>query len=301
MFKRFLTRTLSSCFLLSAVAGVLACPPSCLAISDSDRKEDLPVPNKPKPKPVSVYGDKHLKAIEAQIVALAKENNSDWSEKKEDQRTQEVKKLFEKETQPHALATLSIWAWMNREDDPLVRKVYHYDKIIENAFYQSMFRISDIGGEDAIPALHRIMHQVNMNKDAMDKLRDCLDTVTPDGFKSESRVIVHFSDELLDGRPAPEEVAQFVVPLREALWRLWKSPTLISSEIHAKAQFTIDEALTISNLSVDVVTGSSPKSVWTMKSEYKKNALKGLKRLRVTQRLPLIISKTNVIVEFYGP
>ncbi|MBA3992998.1 MAG: hypothetical protein C0469_05665 [Cyanobacteria bacterium DS2.3.42] len=298
---RFFSGTLSSCLLLSATAGVLACVPPCLAISDSDRKEDLPVPVTPKPKPVSVYGDKHLKAIEAQIVALAKQNNSDWSEKKEDQRTQELKRLFEKETEPHALATLSIWAWMNREDDPLVRKVYHYDKIIESAFYQSMFRISDIGGDDAAPALHRIMHQVNMNKDAMDKLRDCLNAVTPDGFTSESRVIVHFSDDLLSGRPAPEEVAQFVVPLREALWRLWKSPTLIASEIHAKAQFTVDETLTISNLTVDIVTGSSPKSVWTMKSEYKKNALKGLKRLKITQPLPLIVSKTNVVVEFYGP
>ncbi len=279
----------------------MACAPPCLAISDSDRKEDLPVPVKPKPKPVSVYGDKHLKAIEAQIIALAKQNNTDWSEKKEYRLTQEVKKLFETETEPHALATLSIWAWMNREDDPLVRKVYHYDKIIENAFYQSMFRISDIGGEDAAPALHRIMHQVNMNKDAMEKLRECLNPVTPDGFTSESRVIVHFSDDILSGRPASEEVAQFVVPLQEALWRLWKSPTLIGSEIHAKAQFTVDEELNISNLTVDIVTGSSPKSVWSMKSEYKKNALKGLGRLKITQPLPHLVSKTNVIVEFYGP
>ncbi len=299
--ERFLTGVFSSCLLLSAAAGIFACATPCLAVSDSDRKEDLPVPNKPKPKKVSVYGDKHLKAIEAQIVALAKENNLEWSEKKEDRITQDLKRIFEKETQPHALATLSIWAWMNREDNPLVRKLYHYDKMIETAFYQSMFRISDIGGDDAAPALHRIMHQVNMNKDAMEKLRDCLNTVTPDGFTSESRVIIHFSNEHLNELPAPEEVAQFVVPLRESLWRVWKSPTLIASEIHAKAKFTVDETLTISNLSVETVVKSSPKSVWSMRSEYKKNAQKGLLRLKITQPLPMLTSETDVIVEFYGP
>jgi hypothetical protein len=298
--ERFLTGV-SSCLLLSAVAGIFFCSLPCLAISDGDRKEDLPVPNKPKPKKVSVYGDKHLKAIEAQIVALAKENNLEWSEKKEDRITQELKRLFEKETQPHALATISIWAWMNREDNALVRKLYHYDKIIETAFYQSMFRISDIGGEDAAPALHRIMHQVNMNKDAMDKIRDCLNTVTPDGFTSESRVIVHFSDKSLNELPAPEDVAQFVVPLRESLWRIWKSPTLIASEIHAKAKFTVDETLTISNMSVETVVKNSPKSVWTMRNEYKKNAQKGLLRLKITQPLPMFTKQTDVTVEFYGP
>jgi hypothetical protein len=301
VFKPFLSGVLSSCLLLSAVAGVLVCAPPCMAVSDGDRKEDLPVPIKRKPKNGSVYGDRHLKAVEAQILALAKENNLEWSEKKEDRITQDLKKLFAKETEPHALATLSIWSWMNREDNPLVRKLYHYDKIMENAFYQSMFRIADISGDDSAPALHRIMHQVNMNKDAMDKIRECLNTVTPDGFTSESRVIVHFSDERLNELPAPEDVAQFVVPLRESLWRVWKSPTLIASEIHANAKFTVDESLTISNVSVDTVVRSSPKSVWSMKSEYKKNAHKGLMRLKITQPLPMFTKQTDVIVEFYGP
>jgi hypothetical protein len=242
-----------------------------------------------------------LKAVEAQISELAKRNNMDWSEKKEDRLTQELKALFEKETEPHALATLSIWAWMNREDDPLVRKVHHYDKIMESAFYQSMFRITDIGDEDSVPALHRIMHQVNMNKDAMDKIRECLNTVTPDGFTSEARVIVNVSDEHLSALPAPEDVAQFMVPLREALWRVWKSPTLIGSEIHAKAKFTVDETLTISHLSVETVVRNSPKSVWSMRNEYKKNALKALQRLKITQPLPMFTKETDVIVEFYGP
>jgi len=276
-------------------------PSPCFALSDDDRTEDLPVPVKPKVKSVSVYGDKYLKSVEAQIVALAKKNNLDWTEKKEDRINQELKRMFDNETQPHALATLAIWAWMNREDNPLVRRLYHYDRIIESAFYQAMFRISDIGGEDAGPALMRIMHQVNMNKDAMDKLRECLDSVTKDGFKSESRVCVTFSDEHLNELPAPEDVAQFVVPLRETLWHLWKSPTFIASEIHARAKFSVDETLTISGLSVGVVTKNAPKSIMSMKGEYAKNAIKGLKRLRITQPLPMFTKATDVIVDFYGP
>lgn len=293
--KSVLACTLGAFFL------VLIVPLSCLADSDFERKEDLPLPVTPKQKFVSVYGDSRLRRIEAQIIALAKKNNIDWSEKKEDGITQEVKNLFVKETNPHALATVAIWAWMNREDDPLVRKLYHYDRIIESAFYQAMFRIADIGGEDAAPALTRIVHQVNMNKDAMEKLRDCLDTVLPDGYRSDSRVRVTFSDDYLNERPAPEEVAQFVVPLREALWRLWKTPTFIASDIHARAKFTIGESMYISNLSIDVVTKNAPKSVMSMKGEYAKNAEKGLKKLRITQPLPMLTKQTNVIVEFYGP
>lgn len=276
-------------------------PQACFADDDLERKEDLPVPVKPKPKYVGVYGDAHLRKIEAKIVALAKKNNLDWSEKKEDGITQELKNLFVNETNPHALATIAIWAWMNREDNPLVRKLYHYDKIIESAFYQSMFRISDIGGPAAEPALMRIVHQVDMNKDAMEKLRDCLDTVIPDGFRSETRVRVSFSDEFLNERPAPEEVAQFVVPLREALWRVWKTPTFIASEIHAKARFTINDSMYVSNVRVEVVTKDAPKSVMSMKGEYARNAVKGLKKLRVTQTLPDLVKQTDVIVEFYGP
>lgn len=273
----------------------------CFAIRDEDRSEDLPLPVKPKPKYISVYGDKHLKQIEAQIVALARQNNSDWSEKKEDGRVQEIKRIFEAETYPHGLATIAIWALMNREDDPLVRKLYHYDKIIESAFYQAMFRITDIGGDDAAPALYRIMHQVNMDKDAMDKLRDCLNTVLPDGYKSESRVRITFSDDHLSSRPAPEEVAQFVVPLRDTLWRIWKSPTLIASELHAKAKFTVDETRTISNMTVGTVVTNCPASVFSMRNEYKRNALKALQKLKITQPLPMLTKSTDVIVEFYGP
>lgn len=74
--------------MLSVAVAVLAAASACYAVSDTDRTEDLPVPVKPKQKPVSVYGDKHLKLIEAQIIELAKQNNSDWSEKKEDARIQ---------------------------------------------------------------------------------------------------------------------------------------------------------------------------------------------------------------------
>lgn len=284
-----------------AVTNTSICATPCLALSDEDRKEDLSVPVKPKQKYISVYGDKHLKQVEAQIVALAKQNNVEWTEKKEDRIVQEVKQLLAKETYPHGLATIAIWALMNREDDALVRQLYHYDKIIEAAFYQAMFRISDIGGEEAAPALNRIMHQANMDKDAMDKLRDCLNAVLPDGFKSETRVRVTFSDEHLNGRPAPEEVAQFVVPLRETLWRIWKSPTLIPSELHAKARFTVDEALNISNMTVGTVVKYCPASVFSMRNEYKKSALKALQKLRITQPLPLLTKSTEVIVEFYGP
>ncbi len=292
---------LAGALALSVISLSLFAPDACLADSDIDRKEDLPLPVQPKPKFVGVYGDAYLRRIEAQILALAKKNNLDWSEKKEDGITQEVKALLSKQTSPHALATIAIWAWMNREDNPLVRKVYHYDRIIESAFYQAMFRISDIGGDDAQAALLRIVHQVDMNKDAMEKLRDCLDSVTPDGYRSETRVRVTFSDEHLNERPAPEEVAQFTVPLREAIWRSWKSPTFIASEIHARAKFTVGESMYISNLSVDVVTKNAPKSVMSMKGEYARNAIKGLKNLRITQPLPLLTKQTDVIVEFYGP
>ncbi len=293
-------RALAASLLLAIVSSSTITPPA-FAVRDEDRTYDLPVPVTPKAKFVAVYGDKHLRALEAQFLAFAKENNIDWTEKKEDRIRQQIKNLLEKETYPHALATLAIWAWMNREDNPLVRRLYHYDKIIEAAFYQAMFRISDIGGEDAIPALYRIMHQVNMDKDAMEKLRDCLNGLEPDGFKSETRVIVKFSEELLNERPAPEEVAQFVVPLREALWRIWKSPTLIPSELYAKARFTIDENLAISNMSVTTVVKDCPPSVFSMRNEYKKSALKALSKLRITQRLPMLVKSTDVFVDFYGP
>lgn len=297
--KRHLPK-IAAAFALSVISLSSFAPLACLA-DDIDRKEDLPLPVEPKPRFVNVYGDANLRRIEAQILVLAKKNNTDWSEKKEDGITQEVKRLLSTQTNPHALATIAIWAWMNREDNPLVRKLYHYDRVVESAFYQAMFRIADIGGEDAQPALMRIVHQVDMNKDAMEKLRDCLDTVTPDGYRSETRVRVTFSDEHLNERPAPEEVAQFTVPLREALWRSWKSPTFIGSEIHARAKFTVGESMYISNLTVDVVAKNAPKSVMSMKGEYARNAIKGLKNLRITQPLPLLTKQTDVIVEFYGP
>lgn len=298
--KHFL-KSVTAIGLALAVMNTSICAMPCLALRDEERSEDLPVPVKPKQKYISVYGDKHLKQVEAQILALAKQNNVDWTEKKEDRIVQQVKQLFAKETYSHGLATIAIWALMNREDDALVRQLYHYDKIIEATFYQAMFRISDVGGDDAAPALYRIMHQANMDKDAMDKLRDCLNAVLPDGYKSETRVRVTFSDEHLNGRPAPEEVAQFVVPLRETLWRIWKSPTLIPSELHARAKFTVDEALNISNMTVGTVIKYCPPSVFSMRNEYKKNALKALQKLRITQPLPLLTKSTDVIVEFYGP
>ncbi len=285
--------------LATLICSTVFAPPS-FAVKDEERTYDLPVPVTKK-KFVAVYGDKHLRELEAQIVAYAKENNIDWTEKKEDAIKQKIKQLFENETFPHGLATIAIWALMNREDDPLVRRLYHYDKIIEAAYYLAMFRISDIGGEDAAPALYRIMHQTNMDKDAMEKLRDCLNSVEPDGFKSESRVIVRFGDEHLNERPAPEDVAQFVVPLREALWRIWKSPTLIPSELHAKAKFTVNEDLSISDLSVSTVVTGCPPSVFSMRNEYKRSALKALGKLRITQKLPMFTKSTDVFVEFYGP
>ncbi|MBX9948499.1 MAG: hypothetical protein K2Y39_05020 [Candidatus Obscuribacterales bacterium] len=284
---------------LTLFASAIFAPPS-FAVKDEERKYDLPLPVTKK-KFVAVYGDKYLRAIEAKIAAFAKENNIDWTEKKEDHIRQQVKKLLAQETEPHALATLAIWAIMNREDDPLVRRVYHYDKIIESAYYQAMFRIADIGGEEAAPALYRIMHQTNMDKDAMEKLRDCLNSVEPDGFKSQSRVIVKFSDARLNERPAPEDVAQFVVPLREALWRIWQSPTLIASELNASAQFTVDETLSISGIKVTTVVKDCPASVFSMRNEYKRNALKALNKLRITQKLPMFTKSTDVFVDFYGP
>lgn len=284
---------------IAFLASLVFALPS-FAIKDEDRSYDLPLPVTKK-KFVAVYGDKYLRTVEAKIVALAKENNIDWTEKKEDRITQQVKKMLAQETQPHALATLAIWAVMNREDDSLVRRLYHYDKIIETAYYQAMFRIADIGGEDAAPALYRIMHQTNMDKDAMEKLRDCLNSVEPDGFKSQSRVIVRFSDPHLNERPAPEDVAQFVVPLREALWRIWQSPTLIASELHASAKFTVDETLSISGIKVTTVVKDCPASVFSMRNEYKRNALKALNKLRITQKLPMFTKSTDVFVEFYGP
>lgn len=300
LFSRRRGRVFVACTAVSILTSIILASPS-LAVKDEERTYDLPLPVTPKPKFVAVYGDKYLRAIEAQILVFAKENNTDWSEKKEDRIRQQVKQLFEKETSPHALATIAIWAIMNREDDPLVRRLYHYDKIIEAAFYQAMFRITDIGNEDSIPALYRIMHQANMDKDAMEKLRDCLNGLEPDGFRSASRVKVYFSESLLNERPAPEEVAQFVVPLREALWRIWKSPTLIPSELYAKAQFTVDETLTISNMHVTTVVKDCPPSVFSMRNEYKRAALKALSKLRITQRLPMLTKSTDVIVEFYGP
>lgn len=300
LLSRRRARVFVACTAASIFTSIVLAQPS-FAVKDEERTYDLPLPVTPKPKFVPVYGDKYLRAIEAQILVFAKENNTDWSEKKEDRIRQQVKQLFEKETSPHALATIAIWAIMNREDDPLVRRLYHYDKIIEAAFYQAMFRITDINDEDSIPALYRIMHQANMDKDAMEKLRDCLNGLEPDGFRSASRVKVYFSESLLNERPAPEEVAQFVVPLREALWRIWKSPTLISSELYAKAQFTVDETLTISNMHVTTVIKDCPPSVFSMRNEYKRAALKALSKLRITQRLPMLIKSTDVIVEFYGP
>lgn len=291
-------------FLLAVLSSVqIAFPFQAMLAADSDRKDDIADPEtfKPRPKFVKVYGDQPLRRIEAQIIALAKQNNLDWSEAKEDRIIQQLKGIFEKFDRPHALATIAIWAWMNREDDPLVRKLYHYDRIIESAFYQSMFRISDIGGEDAQPALVRIMHQVNMNKDAMEKIRDCLDTVSTDGYKFDKRVSVSFTDEHLNALPAPEDVAQFVIPLRDSLWKIWKSPTNIASDLHARAQFTVNEDLTISNINVKLIIANAPKSILSMKKEYEQNARKGLLRLRITQPLPMFTKNTDVIVDFYGP
>lgn len=250
-----------------------------------------------------MYGDEYIQNIEKQITEIAKRNNYAWSEKNELAHTQEIKKLLATIDEPHVLATVAIWCSMNREDDAVVRKIHHYDKMIEIAFYQCLFAITDLDDVEAKPAVRRIMEQVNLEGDTSAKIRECMSSLIKTNYSYSSRIYVRFGDKLFNEKPVAQDIAQFIVPLRAALWRSWDSPTNIPSTICAKSQFTISDKLGISNIKVDVVEGPNDRGTGaaTFKPEYKRQAIIAINHLKITEPLPRSLSKLDVYVDFYGP